>query len=343
MRNIGAILCAALAAAAFGAKAHAETCKPLTLLTSIDLVPVDDKSAPIIPVTINGTDQIMLVDTGGFVGTISPAIVDKLDIPHRHIPLAIVGVSGDPANELATTETFRMGRIVAKHLEFMVDNRPMGKLGERELAGTISPNVLKNYDIELDMDAGKFNILSQDHCQGHVIYWPATTAVAVPIDLDRDGHIIVPVTLNGKTLQGLLDTGSAGSVLVQDDAESYFGLKMGAPGTPADGTIPGTQSPKYKHQFQTLSFQGVTVTDPEFEIMPDLMRHHVEQGPELGTHIKRDDRKPGIGDVIVGMNVLRHLHLYIAYGERMLYVTPAGAPVASAAPAKATATSSAAP
>jgi hypothetical protein len=30
-------------------------------------------------------------------------------------------------------------------------------------------------------------------------------------------------------------------------------------------------------------------------------------------------------DIIVGMNVIRRLHLYIAYGEKTLYVTPATA------------------
>ena len=28
-------------------------------------------------------------------------------------------------------------------------------------------------------------------------------------------------------------------------------------------------------------------------------------------------------DIIVGMNVIRRLHLYIAYSEKNLYVTPA--------------------
>jgi hypothetical protein len=29
--------------------------------------------------------------------------------------------------------------------------------------------------------------------------------------------------------------------------------------------------------------------------------------------------------IVLGMNVLRRLHMYIAYGERTLYVTPATA------------------
>ena len=32
--------------------------------------------------------------------------------------------------------------------------------------------------------------------------------------------------------------------------------------------------------------------------------------------------------MLIGMNVLRHLHIYIAYKEQKIYITPAGAPAA---------------
>ena len=36
--------------------------------------------------------------------------------------------------------------------------------------------------------------------------------------------------------------------------------------------------------------------------------------------------------MIIGMDVLRKLHMYIAFGERKLYVSPASAPAAKAGP-----------
>ncbi len=35
------------------------------------------------------------------------------------------------------------------------------------------------------------------------------------------------------------------------------------------------------------------------------------------NHIKQDE-------LIIGMNILKHLHIYIAYGEKKLYISPAG-------------------
>ena len=43
----------------------------------------------------------------------------------------------------------------------------------------------------------------------------------------------------------------------------------------------------------------------------------------------------GRDDIAIGMDVLRKLRLYVAYGERKLYVTPATAPAAAPSPAPA--------
>jgi hypothetical protein len=36
--------------------------------------------------------------------------------------------------------------------------------------------------------------------------------------------------------------------------------------------------------------------------------------------------------MLIGMNVLRHLHIYVAYKEQKIYITPAGAPAPAAEP-----------
>jgi hypothetical protein len=63
----------------------------------------------------------------------------------------------------------------------------------------------------------------------------------------------------------------------------------------------------YKYPFQTLTFQDVAVKYPEIEIG------------------KEGKRMPDEPQLIVGMGILRQLHLYIAYAEKKLYVTPAEA------------------
>jgi hypothetical protein len=42
--------------------------------------------------------------------------------------------------------------------------------------------------------------------------------------------------------------------------------------------------------------------------------------------------------MILGMDILHHLHLYIAYKEKKLYITPASAPAPAVQPGPAAAT-----
>ncbi len=44
--------------------AKAECSKPLTLVTSVDLAPVKETRAVLIPVTLAGKPKLLLVDTG---------------------------------------------------------------------------------------------------------------------------------------------------------------------------------------------------------------------------------------------------------------------------------------
>jgi hypothetical protein len=66
-----------------------------------------------------------------------------------------------------------------------------------------------------------------------------------------------------------------------------------------------------QHRFHTLTFGGITVVNPLFVLKPGLS----------GVRSAGDPSPP---DVTIGMNVLRKLHLYFAFGERMLYASAAG-------------------
>src|SRR5215469_12824583 len=82
----------------------------------------------------------------------------------------------------------------------------------------------------------------------------------------------------------------------------------------------------YRHTFASLSFGDVAASNPHFAIIPDLVNRVRE--PEIGTRFA--DEEGGTPPMLLGMNILRHLHIYIAYKEQKLYISPAGAAGASA-------------
>jgi hypothetical protein len=63
----------------------------------------------------------------------------------------------------------------------------------------------------------------------------------------------------------------------------------------------------YRFPFDTLSFEGVTVQNPDIDIIPG--ETYGKLNPQL----------------IIGINVLRQLRVYIAYKEQTLYLTSAEA------------------
>jgi hypothetical protein len=72
-----------------------------------------------------------------------------------------------------------------------------------------------------------------------------------------------------------------------------------------------------------------------------MMKHHLydpSDAMEGDTRIKDPHRETGLADITLGMNILHRFHLYIAYKEKKLYITPATAPVPSAPVAPAVAT-----
>ncbi|HVV64152.1 MAG TPA: hypothetical protein VHC42_01690 [Rhizomicrobium sp.] len=114
-------------------------------------------------------------------------------------------------------------------------------------------------------------------------------------------------------------------------AEHQFGLDLdhraGEAGAGRDRTL---------RRFKSLALEGVTIANPAVEIVVDLGKAKVPDpsfAPQIGSRLPETEHRPGFGDMVLGMDILRRLHIYIAYGERKLYVTPAGPPGESAPPA----------
>lgn len=314
----------------FSPAAIAENCKPLTLLATLDMVPVKNDTVVLVKAKLDGSDEVMLLDTGGVFSMITDKTAAALGLETRQTGVQFVGVSGNITNIAAHARSFWLGRLHATNIDFMI-MKDDGE-GKSRIDGIIAPNLLTGYDVELDFTTHKVNLLSADHCEGKVIYWPATAIAVVPVRLTKSGHIFAKVKLDGTELNALIDTGSSKTSMSLPIAESDFGLKMGSPDTPDIGALSASPNSRiYRHRFKTLDFGGIAVGNPPIEIIPDLMKNQLEHAPRLGSRLSDNDEPARLSDLIIGMDVLSHLHLYIAYTEGRLYVTPSGAPAETSA------------
>jgi predicted aspartyl protease len=325
--------------------ASAEECGPLKIVASVDLRMAAGDRAALVPVTLQGQTRYMVLDTGGIMSFITPGTVAELGLESVKNPrLRFYDVSGNCVDHTTIVPDFGIGDLKGKNVEFVVSS-PTLFGGNKDIAGILGPGILRFYDVALDVANRKLTLLSQDHCAGKVIYWKADAVAAIPMDINKaSGHIVVPVQLDGHKLNAMIDTGATNSVLNLNVAESDFGLSpKSGPGMTIVGALGDRGSSViYQHTFKSLSFEGITVANPALDIIPDLEHEKVARSPATGTRFNAPDAEQGLHDMLIGMDVLQHVHLYIAYGEQKLYITPASPSVAVAASA-ATAPAAAAP
>ncbi len=182
---------------------------------------------------------------------------------------------------------------------------------------------MAQYDLEFDFARGKLNYISPDHCEGKVVYWPTTAIAAIPM-LFRDHHLRIPVKLNGETFNAIIDTGAPGTSLTADEAKRVFGITAESPGS----TALGADGKVFGRVFDSLSFDGVTVSNPHITVLPNLIgSRDANNDRQTGSLLKRvDDPDSSEPPMLIGMNILTRLRFYVAFGEHKIYVTPAAPP-----------------
>jgi predicted aspartyl protease len=275
---------------------------------SLDLG-TDPNGGVYVTAIVNGHPEELLVDTAGVASMLTRTTITQLALNTEPLQdrYVVIENGGQTIDEMALADQVQLGTLSASHVHFLVipDNRLTG-----DETGILAPDMLINYDVELDFAKGKLNLFFPEHCPEQVVYWTRHPYAQVSFQMNHDGHILIPAELDGKSIQGVIDTSASRSHMNFESAQELFGwndktteLKV------TDRRKDGSPS-KYEYPFHQLTFIGVGILNP------DIVLKSVETP---GEH--RIGAPPPILDL--GMDVLRQLHIYIAYREKNLYFTSA--------------------
>lgn len=252
-----------------------------------------------IPVTVEDHPLSFMVDTGGISTTIKWEQAKLLGLAVKQTSQKLMGVAGSMLNFYVTGDNFSVGELHVKELPIYIEARALA-----DADGTFASDMLKGYDVDFDFAHNSLSLISQDHCPGQVVYWTTTGSIVIPMDVARNGHVRFPVKIDGKTIMAILDTGSALSLISMKTA-AQLGIDPNAPELTLMGDTGQYQI--YAYPFHSLDFGRVSLRNPHIAIASD-------------SFIK------GLGgDLVLGIEALRQMHLYIAYGEKKLYITAAQA------------------
>jgi hypothetical protein len=276
----------------------------------------------VVPITLNGVEKKFLFDTGGGLNSVSRAVVQELKLPEYHSNHRASDLYGEDSDTFVQIHDVMLGAAKTSGVQLQVMGDFGFKDGNAPFDGIVSTGYFNRDDVDLDFGAERVNFFSTDHCEGKVVYWPHQVLSVVPVTLEQ-GHIDLPVTLDGHALRALIDTGATRTVLNLPRAEQKLNFSPDTPppaGTPKDD--PAQQ--RYIRRFSSLSFDGLTVANPLIVVTP-LQFGGSDNRATLASRAEHlDDETNRLSpDMIIGMDVLRRLHIYIATGEQKLYVTEA--------------------
>ena len=321
-----ALAAAALALSLSAARADTPACS-LGLMASLDMSALADGRFTV-PVSINGSQHQFLVETAGVFSKIAPDLATKLALPQTPTRAEVYGAKGLLHMNSAEVNSFKIGANEMKRFHLAATT------GDSDLTdgieGTLAPDLLILFDVELDFAKNKMNLFSQDHCPGKVVYWTQGGYATLPFRMmsgpaTLDHHIEFTTTLDGHDLSTVLDTSSSTTWLRHKPAVEFFSFDEKAPDVALDPQQ-RADLPVYKKHFQALHLGGIDAPNPTIDVMPDEYEASFRQ-----QHSEKSRDDPIYGgslattDLTVGVDVLRKLHVYIAYKEHKVYATAADA------------------
>ncbi|MEI9987968.1 MAG: retroviral-like aspartic protease family protein [Aliidongia sp.] len=267
----------------------------------------------VVDASVDDETAKFLVDTGAGSSMLDSAFVARRNLPVIETGTLGHGLTGRGLSGLTRVDSLRIGKAVSRNSAFAIGH--IGGDGRNgQPVGLFAADYLANYDVEIDSAAGRLNLFSQDHCPGEVVYW-AKEYFRLPVSLTPDKRLDVQIEIDGKTLRGMIDTGAGATLMRLAVARRLFGIDPDAAGVP-HGLITGADAAKldaFPHVFKSLSFGGITLHNTTVIVA------NVDSGNAGTRGIANDEQE----DVIIGMPLLRQLHLFIAYSEPALYFTVA--------------------
>lgn len=303
MVKFGLALGIALVAA--GAAGAEEKCPPLSMVGSFDTGPPDSGMA--VDVLLDGTTAKLFVNTAGAVTMISAAKADEMKLRRTKLPHArLRDAFGNELASIVTVASLQIGTMHSTDVRVLVN--PSWPAAFQEV-GAIGPDFLNQFDVDFDLGTRKMNLFSPRHCKGQVVYWTHDAVAAVPIRIDASGHILIAANADGQDVDAMIDTASSYSTMKLDGARTLLGVTQDSAGVTKVGPGPeGTTI--YSYTFKTLTLAGLS--------FGNVTVHFIDDGGRSNSRFFKRT-------MTLGLRELSKLHLYVAYDERMLYATAAGA------------------
>jgi predicted aspartyl protease len=275
-----------------------------TISTLAELAVTMTELRPLVAAKFNGSDALLVVDSGAFYSMLSPASASQLKLKSAPasalVNVRIEGIHGEIAPLLTTVKEFSIANVASMTLPnfrfLVVDGTDPGA----GAVGLLGQNLLGFADVEYDLAHGAVRLVQPHDCdRSPLAYWvKATSSPYSVIEIDSGAkphavHTIGAALLNGKKIRVVFDTGAPVSMLTLAAAR-HAGVNPGSPGVVPAGT-----------SSWMASFDSLKIDTEEM--------HNVR--------LRFSDFSMAEGDMLVGADFFLSHRVYVANSQNKLYFT----------------------
>lgn len=270
---------------------------------------------------INGHKVRILIDTGAAMSAIPRSAAARLALPGVDTDLSGVAVGGLARLGVAHIDTLTIGEATRRNWQvWVIGEHDLGK----NLGFILGYDFLRNVDIEFDLAAGVIRLFQAKDCKGvSLAYWAPGGASEAFIELEAiNRSILLPVHLNGKSIQAMLDSGATGSVVSIRQA-ARLGITPQSPGVVAGRRITGfgeRQVDVWIGLFQSFAIGGEIIWNPKIEFAELPHMYWQTSNGLMPTTID-------VWDMVLGVDFLRTHRVFVAHSQRKVYFTYIGGQV----------------
>ncbi len=287
-----------LSALSVARQAAAEDCRPQR---RAELAVTPAGNVPLATLNINGAATTFLLDTGAERTILTAAAAKRLRIePHYEYPRRMQSLHGAVSSGDARLRTVELGGMRLDDFRILVASVTLPSLAGRSIDGLLGADFLNGFEVDLDLPHSRLTLYEKASC---AMAAPPWTQPFIRIAVNRSLHdrLFFPVSLDGRRLAALVDTGAQLTAL---DAESAAQLGI----RPADlardpvAKLRGVASEvvmSRAHRFSRLDIGG--------EVVRDLVI--------VVTRLGLQD-----ADLVLGADFLRNRRIWLSYGSHQIFL-----------------------
>ena len=254
----------------------------------------------LIPVGIDGAEQLFILDTGAQNSTVTPEFVQSAKLETTGRKTRIQGVGAITVTADVAVPTMSLGGFVIHNTAMATAALMQPPAPAPRAVGLLGQSILQAFDMEIDLPHGRVALYSTKHCADGFLPWAPPFSVS-QLTMTNQG-IIAPALLDGKHLTALIDTGAARTIL-SDGGLEYFGVSIQTvlkdPAIPVNGAGARTIE-MHLHRFSKLSIGGASIDRPLLVV------------GELGTDAR----------MLIGLDFLMNFRVWISNGTGHIFFAP---------------------